>query len=78
MSWKRKLAIALHNYVVAKIEQRVGKATGGHLHLSTLTADACGITIRGTEPKSSPPLVQAELLMVRLRIASLLRSARFS
>ena len=80
MSWKRKLAVALHNYVLAKIQQRAREATGGQvqiqnfvLHLSTLTADASGITIRGTEPKSSPPLLQAAQLMVRLKIVSLWR-----
>jgi len=80
MSWKRKLAIALHDYVVAKIEQRARAATGGCvqienfvLHLSTLTADACGITLRGTEPTSSPPLVRADQLTVRLKILSLWR-----
>jgi uncharacterized protein involved in outer membrane biogenesis len=79
MSWKRKLAIALHEYVLAKIEQRAREVTGGHveiqnfaLHLSTLTADACGVTLRGTEPTSSPPLVRAEQLMIRLKIVSLL------
>jgi hypothetical protein len=80
MSWKTKLAMALHDYVLAKIEQRAHEATGGHvqiqnfaLHLFTLTGDACGITLRGTEPQSSPPLVRADQLMVRLKIVSLLR-----
>ena len=70
---------AFHNYVLAKIEQTASQATGGQvqiqnfaLHLSTLSADAYGITIHGTEPKSGPPLVQADQLMVRLKIVSLL------
>jgi len=80
MSWKRKLGTALHDYVLAKIEQRACAATGGQvqiqsfvLHLLTMTADACGITIRGSEPKSAPPLVRADHLTVRLKIVSLLR-----
>ena len=70
---------AFHNYVLAKIEQTAGEATGGKVeiqnyvfHLSTLSADAYGITIHGTEPRSTRPLVQADHLMVRLKIVSLL------
>jgi translocation and assembly module TamB len=69
-----------HNYVLAKLQQQASEATGGlvriqnfALHLSTLTADIYGITIRGREPKSEAPLVQADQLMVRLKIISLLR-----
>jgi translocation and assembly module TamB len=68
-----------HNYVFAKLQQQASEATGGvvriqnfALHLSTLTADVYGITIRGREPKSEAPLVQADQLMVRLKIISLL------
>ncbi len=70
---------SFHNYVLAKIQQQASEATGAQvriqnfaLHLSTLSADAYGITIRGSEPKSRRPLVQAEQLMVRLKIVSLL------
>ena len=70
----------LHNYVLAKVEEQASEATGGEvriqnfaLHLSTLTADVYGITIRGRESKSEAPLVQADQLMVRLKIISLLR-----
>ena len=69
-----------HDYVLAKLQQQATEATGGQvriqnfaLRLSSLTADAYGITIRGSEPKSRPPLVQADQLMVRLKIVSLLR-----
>src|ERR1700736_1657624 len=69
-----------HDYVLAELQQQASEATGGQvqiqnfaLRLSSLTADAYGITIRGTEPKSRPPLVQADQLMVRLKIVSLLR-----
>src|SRR2546425_1426242 len=69
-----------HEYVLAKVQQQASEATGGQvriqnfaLRLSNLTADAYGITIRGSEPKSQPPLVQADQLMVHLKIVSLLR-----
>jgi len=69
-----------HVYVLAKLQQQASQATGAQvqiqnfaLHLSSLTADAHGITIRGSEPKSRPPLIQADQLMVRLKIVSLLR-----
>src|ERR1700688_1650083 len=69
-----------HSYVLAKVEEQASEATGGlvgiqnfSLHLSTLTADVYGITIRGREPKSEAPLVQADQLVGRLQIISLLR-----
>ncbi len=69
-----------HDYVLATLQQQATEATGGQvriqnfaLRLSSLTADAYGITIRGSEPKSRPPLIQADQLMVRLKIVSLLR-----
>jgi uncharacterized protein involved in outer membrane biogenesis len=69
-----------HDYVLAKLQQQASEATGGQvriqnfaLRLSSLTADAYGISIRGSEPKSRPPLIQADQLMVRLKIVSLLR-----
>src|SRR5215470_6846900 len=68
-----------HSYVLAKIQQQASEATGAQvriqdfaLHLSSLGADVYGITIRGSEPKSAMPLVQADQLMVRLKIVSLL------
>jgi translocation and assembly module TamB len=70
---------AFHNYVLTEIEQTAGQATGGKVeiqnyafHLSTLSADAYGITIHGNERKSDRPLVQADQLFVRLKIVSLL------
>ncbi len=69
-----------HDFVLAKLQQQASEATGGQvqiqnfaLRLSSLTADAYGITIRGTEPKFQTPLVQADQLTVRLKIVSLLR-----
>ncbi len=70
---------AFHKYVLAKIQQQASEATGAQvriqnftLHVSTLSANAYGITIRGTESKSAPPLAQADQLVVRLKIVSLL------
>ena len=70
---------AFNQYVLAKIQQQASEATGAQvriqnfaLHLSTLSADAYGITIHGSEPESRPPLVQADQLMIRLKIISLL------
>jgi translocation and assembly module TamB len=71
---------AFHAYVLAKIQQQATEATGARvriqdlsLHLSTLSADAYGITVHGSEPDSRPPLLEADQLMVRLKIVSLLR-----
>ena len=67
-----------HGYVLAKIQQQASDATGAtvriknfSLHLSRLGAEAYGITIRGSEPKSGMPLLQADQLMIRLKIVSL-------
>ena len=70
---------AFHKYVLVKIQQQASEATGAQirienfaLHLSTLSAEAYGITVHGSEPKFAAPLVQADQLMVRLKIVSLL------
>jgi translocation and assembly module TamB len=67
-------------YLLAQIEKKVSEATGAEvqvqnfvLHFSGLTADAYGITVRGKEPVSARPLLQADQLKIRLKIASLLR-----
>jgi translocation and assembly module TamB len=69
-----------HEYLLAQIEKKVSEATGAEvqvqnfvLHFSRLTADAYGITVRGKGPVSARPLVQADQLRIRLKIASLLR-----
>jgi len=70
----------LHRYVLAQIEKQASEATGAQvrmenfaLHLSGLRADAYGITVRGNEPATAAPLVQADGLMIRVKIVSLLR-----
>ena len=69
-----------HSYVLAKIQQQASEATGAQvqiqdfsLHLVRLGVEAYGITIRGSEPTSAMPLAQADQLMIRLKIVSLLR-----
>jgi len=67
-------------YLLAQIETQASQATGAEvrvqslaLHFSQLTADAYGITVRGKQPASARPLVEADQLRIRLKIASLLR-----
>ena len=67
-----------HTYLLAKIQQQASEVTSAQvriqdfeLHLSSLRANVYGITIHGSEPKSAMPLVQADELMIRLKIASL-------
>jgi len=69
-----------HEYLLAQIEKQASEATGAEvhvqnfvLHFSQLAADAYGITVRGNQPASARPLVQADQLRIRLRIVSLLR-----
>jgi translocation and assembly module TamB len=69
-----------HGYLLAQIEKQTSEATGAQvrvqnlaLHISQLTADGYGITVRGNQPASSRPLVQADQLRIRLRIVSVLR-----
>src|SRR6267154_2654445 len=69
-----------HRYLLAQIEKQASEATGAEvrvqnfaLHLSQLAADAYGITVRGNQPSSARPLVQAYQLRIRLKIVSLLR-----
>src|SRR5882724_7854069 len=69
-----------HDYLLVKLQQQASESIGGQVRIqnfalrpSSLTADAYGVTIRGSEPKSQPPLVQADQLRVRLKIVSLLR-----
>src|SRR5216684_6326513 len=69
-----------HEYLHAQIEKQASEATGAEvrvqdfaLHFSQLTADGYGITVRGNQPASARPLVQADQLRIRLKIVSLLR-----
>ena len=69
-----------HGYLLAQIEKQASEATGAQvriqnfaLHPSRLGADAYGITVRGNQPPSARPLVQADQLRIRLKIVSLLR-----
>src|SRR5215469_10307968 len=64
--------------LIAKIEQQASARTGAQiriqnlaLHLSSLSADVYGITVRGKEPPSAPPLAEADEFTIRLKIVSL-------
>ena len=68
-----------HSYVLTKIQQQASEATGTQvriddfvLHLTSLTAQAYGITIHGSETGSASPLAHADELRIRLKIVSLL------
>src|SRR5215467_8502596 len=67
---------AFHRYVIAKIEARASESMGTPvrienfaLHLSSLGADAYGITVQGNQ---TVPLAHADELTIRLKIVSLL------
>jgi translocation and assembly module TamB len=69
-----------HGFLLSKIQQQASEAIGGQVeinnfnfHLSTLTADAYGIVIHGTEAAGTRPLLTADQLTVRLKIVSLLK-----
>jgi translocation and assembly module TamB len=71
---------AFHRYLLAKIKQQAGEATGARvdiqnlqLHAKTLTADIYGLTVHGTERPGEKPLLQVEHARIGLRIISILR-----
>jgi translocation and assembly module TamB len=64
--------------LISKIEQQASARTGAQvriqnlvLRLSSLSADVYGITVRGKEPESAPPLAEADEFTIRLKIVSL-------
>ena len=67
-----------HKWVLAKIKQTASESIGGRVEIesytfsfSTLTANAYGITVHGTETQSAKPLLQADQLQITLKIVSL-------
>jgi translocation and assembly module TamB len=71
---------AFHDYVLTKIEETASQSTGAKVQIqnfsfraSTLTADAYGIVVHGTEGQSARPLLSADRLTINLKIVSLLR-----
>lgn len=69
-----------HEYLLTQIEQQASESIGGSVeirnfdfHLRTLTADAYGIVIHGSEAGSVRPLVSADQLTIRLKVVSLFR-----
>jgi translocation and assembly module TamB len=70
---------SFHRYVLAKIVEKASASTGGKVEIrnydfrwSTLTADAYGLVVHGTEPAGQRPLLQVDKLTVRLKILSVL------
>jgi len=70
---------AFQQYALRKIVQATNEATGGRAEIqkfafapSTLTAILYGVTVHGTEPAGSPPLLELNKLTVRLNLQSLL------
>jgi translocation and assembly module TamB len=68
-----------HRWVLAKIVQNASESTGARvelqnfdLHVKTLTADICGLTIHGTEAADQKPLLQIQKATVSLKVISIL------
>jgi len=67
-----------HKWVLAKMKQTASESIGGRVEIQsytfsfpTLTANAYGITVHGTETQSAKPLLQADQLEITLKIVSL-------
>ena len=70
---------AFQQYALREIVHATNEATGGRAEIqrftftpSTLTAILYGVTVHGTEPAGTPPLLQLNKLTVRLNLQSLL------
>src|ERR1700746_826870 len=68
-----------HRWVLAKIVQNASESTGARvelqnfdLHVKTLTADICGLTIHGPEAADQKPLLQIQKASVSLKVISIL------
>ena len=69
-----------HGFLLSKIQEQASQAIGGRVdlnnfdfQLSTLTANAYGIVVHGTESAGARPLLTADQLTVRLKIVSFIR-----
>ncbi len=69
---------AFHRYLMAKLVQQAGEATGARvelqnltIHVKTLTADAYGLVIHGTEGPGERPLLQVQHARVGVKIISI-------
>src|SRR5690242_16641373 len=67
-----------HQFVLAKVIEEGQSATGGRIeiqnwgfHFSPLTVTLYGITLRGAEAASAPPLLQTDRLTVGVSLRSL-------
>src|SRR4029077_19353377 len=68
---------AFHRYVLARMVEEAAHATGGRVEIgsfdfawSGLRLDLYHIVLHGADPASRPPLLQADHLMVGLKIIS--------
>ena len=68
------------NYLLGKIQQSASasldtpvRLQNFALHFSPLSADLYGVTVRGTEPETEPPLLTVDHIKVGITIVSLLR-----
>jgi translocation and assembly module TamB len=69
---------AFHNYLISKIMQQASEATGARvelqnliIHVKTLTADAYGLVIHGTEAPADRPLLQVQHTRLGVKIISI-------
>ena len=71
---------AFKHYLLGRIQQSASASLNTpvqlqnfSLHVSPLAADLYGVTIRGTEPETEPPLLIVDHIKVGIRIVSLVR-----
>src|SRR5262249_1540201 len=69
-----------HEFVLARIEQKAGEATGGKVtiqgydfHWRNLSADIYGLMVRGREQAGSQPLLVVDRLFVDVRVVSVFK-----
>jgi len=71
---------SFHRYMIAKVSERIQQSTGARaeiarysIGLNPLTVTVNGFVIHGTEPQGALPLLQADKIVLGLKIVSLLR-----
>ena len=70
---------AFHRYVIAKVNDKIQQSTGGRAEIASYSVDLNPLTItvnrlviHGTEPPGALPLLQADKIVLGLKITSLL------
>ena len=71
---------AFKNYLLEKIQQTASESLNTPvrmqnlgLHFSPLSADLYGVTVRGTEPGTEPPLLTIDHIKIGITIISIIR-----